>query len=183
MNLNHHCRPVLAGLLVVSLGAHSWSAETEKSLTLLEAMKVVVAPQTQVIWDITNAAQDDVGNVKADALKPGDWAKIANAARESRRALRNLLAQPRVIAAPTGKKIQDEGTAGAFGAHEVQQTIDGNPAAFAAFANQLAETMNGIVSAAGTRDAAKVGALAGQLDGVCEACHKAFWYPQQAARK
>jgi len=183
MNLKNNCRPVLAGLLLASLWAPAWAADPGKSLTLFEAMKGTVAPQTQVIWDITNAAQDDIGNVKAGALKPADWAKIARAARDSNRAVRNLLAQPRVIAAPPGKKIQDEGTAGAFGAREVQQTIDANPAAFAAFANQLVGAMNGIVAASKTQDAAKVGSLAGQLDGLCEACHKAFWYPQQAARK
>jgi hypothetical protein len=176
-------KQLLAGLLAASLGAQAVAAEPGKSLTLFDAMKDTVVPKTQVIWDITNAAQDDMGNVTADALKAGDWAKISGAARESSRAVRNLLAQPRVVTAPPGIKIQGEGAPGAFGAREVQQTIDANPAAFVAFEKQLLAAMNGIVTATKARDAEKVGSLAGELDGICEACHKVFWYPQQAPRK
>ena len=169
--------------MAASFGAQVAAAEPGKSLTLFEAMKDTVVPKTQVIWDITNAAQDDMGNVTANALKSGDWSKIASAARESSQAVRNLLAQPRVIAAPPGKKIQGEGTPGAFGAREVQKTIDANPAAFAAFSKQLLAAMDGIVAATKARDAPRVGSLAGDLDEICEACHKVFWYPQQAPPK
>jgi hypothetical protein len=181
MNIEKLRRPVFAALLAVSCGALIAAAALAKPLTLLEAMKDTVVPKSQVIWDVTNAAQDDTGNVTAKALKAGDWAKIASAAHESSEAMRNLLAQPRVLAAPPGRKIQGEGTPGAFGAREVQQTIDANPAAFAAFAKQLQTTMDGMVAATKARDAPKVGTLAGDLDEICEACHKVFWYPKQAA--
>ena len=181
MNIDTLRRPLLAALLAVSCGALAAAAAPSKPLTLFEAMKDTVVPKTQIIWDITNAAQDDTGNVTAQALKAGDWGKIASAARESSEALHNLLAQSRVLAAPPGRKIQGEGTPGAFGAHEVQQTIDANPAAFAAFAKQLQTTMDGMVAATKAHDAPKVGTLAGDLDEICEACHKVFWYPKQAA--
>jgi hypothetical protein len=181
MNIDRLRRQALTALMAASLGAHAAAAEPGKSLTVFEAMKATVAPQSQVIWDITNAAQDDVGNVTAQALKDGDWTRIANAARETSQAVRNLLSQPRVLAAPPGKKIQGEGTPGAFGAQEVQRTIDANPAAFAAFSKRLLTAMDSIVAATKARDASKVGSIAGDLDGICESCHKVFWYPQQAS--
>jgi cytochrome c556 len=33
--------------------------------------------------------------------------------------------------------------------------------------------------AANKRDAKAMGAMAGELDGACEGCHKAFWYRDQ----
>jgi hypothetical protein len=180
MNIDR-LRRTLTTLIAVSLGAHAAAAEPGKSLTLLEAMKGTVAPKSQVIWDITNAAQDDLGNVTAKALKAGDWGRIADAAGDTSQAVRNLLTQPRVVAAPPGKKIQGEGTPGAFGAAEVQRTIDANPAAFVAFSKQLLTAMDGIVAATKARDAVKVGSIASDLDGICEACHKVFWYPQQVS--
>jgi len=180
MNFYNVRKQMCAALIAASVCALATAADPAKSLTLFEAMKDTVVPKTQVIWDITNAAQDDVGNVSAKALKAGDWAKIASAAQATSGAMRSLLAQQRVIAAPPGKKIQGEGTPGAFGAREVQKTIDASPAAFAAFSKQLLAAMDGIVAATKARDAAKVGSVAGELDGICEACHKVFWYPQQA---
>jgi hypothetical protein len=176
-------RRIFATLLFASLGAQTVAAEPGRHLTLFQAMKDIVVPKTQVIWDITNAAEDDLGNVTANALKPGDWGRIAGGARAASGALRDLLAQPRVIAAPPGRKIQSEGAPGAFGAREVQQAIDGDPAAFAVFAKQLLIAFDGINAAAKVRDAVQVGSLAGQLDGICEACHKVFWYPPQATGK
>jgi hypothetical protein len=173
-------RQILAALIVASFAAQAAAAQPGKSLTLFEAMKNTVVPQSQVVWDITNAAQDDEGNVTAQALKAGDWARLASAARATSGAMQNLLAQPRVIAAPPGRKIQGEGTPGAFGAREVQQTIDANPAAFAAFAKQLLAAMDGIVAATTARNAVKVGSIAGELDEICETCHKVYWYPKQA---
>jgi hypothetical protein len=180
MNTHNLRRQMLATLLVASFGALAAATEPGKPLTLFEAMKDTVVPKSQVIWDITNAAQDDTGNVTAKALKAGDWAKIASAARESSQAVRSLLAQSRVVAAPPGRKIQGEGTPGAFGAREVQQTIDANPAAFAAFAKQLLAATDGMVAATKAHDAPRIGTLAGDLDEICEACHKVFWYPKQA---
>jgi Cytochrome C' len=174
-------RRIVATLMAASFGAHAAAAEPGKSLTVFEAMKDTVVPKSQVIWDITNAAQDDVGNVTAQALKDGDWTRIANAARATSEAVRNLLSQPRAVAAPPGKKIQGEGTPGAFGAGDVQRTIDANPAAFAAFSRKLLTAMDSIVAATQARDASKVGSIAGDLDGICEACHKVFWYPHQAS--
>ena len=73
MNIDKLRKPILIALMAASLGALAAAAQADKPLTLFEAMKDTVVPKTQVIWDITNAAQDDVGNVTAGALKAGDW--------------------------------------------------------------------------------------------------------------
>ena len=43
---------------------------------LHELMKAVVAPQTQIVWDVGNNAQDADGAPDASKLKPTDWAKL-----------------------------------------------------------------------------------------------------------
>jgi hypothetical protein len=40
-----------------------------------------------------------------------------------------------------------------------------------------------IVAAVDSRDTAALMELGGELDEACEACHTAFWYPEEAAAK
>ena len=87
----------------------------------------------------------------------------------------------RVVVAAPGVKLDGEGNPGAFGAKQVQAAIDANPAAFRAFSQALAESMDQVVSAAKTKDAVKLFNAAGGLDEVCENCHLQFWYPGEKA--
>ena len=61
----------------------------------------------------------------------------------------------------------------------IQGYIDANPAAFRAFAAAQAQHADKLAEAAKAHDAATAGELVAGLDGVCEACHSKFWYPEQ----
>jgi cytochrome c556 len=146
---------------------------------LHDLMKTIVAPQTQVVWDIGNKAMDDEGNPDASKLKPADWAKIAAAAGKVKQASQTLARADKIMAAGPGQKIDGEGNADAFGAKDVQKVLDANPKVFRAFAQQLAVSMDGVIASTQTKDAKKLADVSGGLDEVCEACHKQFWYPNQ----
>lgn len=175
-----------AGLLCVSAYAADQKpapAAAGKSPNLHELMKNVIAPQAQVIWDLGNNAQDDQGNLDPKKLKPADWAKFTSAATKTKQAAQTLATADHVMAAAPGQKIDGEGNPNAFGAKEVQKTIDAQPKAFAAFAQQLVVSMDKVLDGAAKHDAAKLAEVSGELDQLCESCHTQFWYPQQKAPK
>jgi cytochrome c556 len=162
-------------MLVAAYEVHSAAAPAD----VHDLMKNVVAVQTQVIWDVSNGAQDDKGNPDPSKLTTADWNKIIDAAGKARQASQTLAKADHVIASAPGVKIEGEGNEGSAGAKQVQAAIDKNPAEFRTDSAALATTMEQIATAAKAKDAAKVFELSGNLDQVCEACHQKFWYPAQ----
>lgn len=71
--MKHLWYAMTAGLFCVSA-----SAGEAKPPDLHALLKVVVAPQTQVVWDVGNQALGDDGSVVAAKLKPADWAKLTD---------------------------------------------------------------------------------------------------------
>ncbi len=169
---------LLAAALMV-MGAYA--ANTSVPPNLHELMKNVVAVQAQLIWDVGNRAQDDQGNPDAAKLKPTDWTRIIAAGGKVKQAAQALAQAEHVMAAAPGQKLDGEGNPGTFGAKQVQSAIDANPKVFRAFAQALGVSMDQIVAAAQTKDAAKLFDVSGRLDQVCEDCHVQFWYPEQKA--
>ena len=165
------------GLLLLS------GCERKPTVVLHDAMKDVVAPQAQIVWDVANNAQDDDGKPDPSKLTDGDWAKIADAGRKLKDQATAISDAAHLTVAPPGQKIQDEENSGASTAAQVQGFIAADPQGFAAFAKTLAEQADKFTGAAQSRDAAKLADAAGSLDQVCESCHVKYWYPQQAAGK
>jgi cytochrome c556 len=163
------------GMLVATHAVHSAAAPAD----VHDLMKNVVAVQTQVIWDVSNAAQDDQGNPDASKMTAADWNKIVAAAGKVKQASQTLAQADHVIAAAPGVKIEGEGNEGVAGAQQVQAAIDKNPAEFRTRSQALATSMDQIVAAAKAKNAAKVFEVSGVLDQVCEDCHQRFWYPGQ----
>jgi hypothetical protein len=168
---------LLTGALLV---AGAYAADSITPPNLHELMKNVVAVQTQVIWDVTNNAQDEKGDPDPSKLKPADWAKVADAAGKVKATAQKLASAPHVMAAAPGQKIDGEGsTPGAYGAKQVQKAIDANPKVLQGFAQQLSGSMDEIITGAKARNAKKVFDVAGRLDQECEGCHIQFWYPDE----
>jgi cytochrome c556 len=163
------------GMLAAAYEVHSAAAPAD----VHDLMKNVVAPQTQVIWDVSNGAQDDQGNPDASKMTAADWTKIIDAAGKVQQASQTLAKADHAIAAAPGVKIEGEGNEGVAGAKQVQAAIDKNPAEFRTRAQALATSMDQIVAAAKAKNAAKVFEVSGILDQVCEDCHQKFWYPGQ----
>lgn len=167
---------LLAGGLMF---ASAYAGSPPAAPNLHQLMKDIVAPQTQVVWDIGNQAQDDEGRIVASKLKPTDWTKIATAAGKVKQASQTLAQANHIMAAGPGQKIDGEGNPGSFGAKDVQKVLDANPKAFSAFAQQLASSMDEVIASAQSKDAAKLFDVSGRIDQVCEVCHLQFWYPNQ----
>ena len=169
---------LLAGAVLFAT-AHAANPPAPGNLHAL--MKDVVAPQTQIVWDMGNQALNDQGNPDASKLKPADWAKIAAAAGKVKQASLTLAQAEHAIAAAPGQKIDGEGNPDAFGAKDVQKVLDANPKLFRAFAQQLAVSMDEVITSTQKKNATQLADVSGRLDQVCEQCHLQFWYPNQKA--
>ncbi len=164
----------LGGALVMVAGAQAADAP----VFLYPLMKQTVAPQAQILWDVGNRAYDDDGNVNVRKVTAADWARLGGAAQAMKVAALLLAEAPKVMVAPAGTKLQDEGAPGNATAVQIQGFIDADRKDFAAHARALADVSEAFLTASRTKDGQTLADASGKLDEVCEACHIKYWYPQ-----
>ena len=150
---------------------------------LHDSMAQVVVPQSQVLWDVTNGVLNDEGVPDPAKLSDADWKKISDAATLMKERATILAEEKNVKVADEGVRIQDQDGPGASKAADVQRFIDAKPADFSAHARKLANVSDAFLVAAKHKDASKLGEASNAMDGVCEACHLEFWYPQQQTQQ
>lgn len=148
-----------------------------------QVMLTQVNPQGLALWDITNEATGDDGRIDARKLSPAQWAALLKIGQSLQDGGQKLATKGGIRAAAPGVKLQSEGEPNAAKAADVDRWIKARPAKFRALAQGLQQTGAGVVDAATRRDVKKLGDLSGKLDEVCEACHTAFWYPNQVIPK
>jgi hypothetical protein len=168
-----------AGLMMAVV--HAQAPTPSPAPTIHAAMKDVIAPQAQALWDVGNEAMDDNGNPDAKRLSAAQWAQLATAGQKVKDMSLALAMVDRPVVVAPGATIQGEGDPNSSSAKQVQGFVDANPAGFAEQARKLAAVADDFVVAAKARDAAKLGLASGNLDQVCEDCHMQYWYPQQNA--
>lgn len=166
-------------LLALALSACD-KAPTETKPTLHEVMVGVIDPIADVIWENSSKAYGDDGTGKPGKLSDADWMKIQQAARKLHAGAMSIADNPDIVATGPGVKILDEGKVPeAVTAAQVTAYIERDRAGLTSHARELSSLAQRIDSAAGGRDAATTVRLSEELDAVCEACHKRFWYPDQ----
>jgi hypothetical protein len=170
----------LAGLVAVATGVIA-ADETKANLQL--TMLTKVNPNALALWDATNKAQDDNGNLDPKKLNADAWSRIVDMGKAIEEGGKALASSNGVIAAAPGAKLQDESNPGASKAADVQRYLNAKPAEFRKHALELQKTGAGIVEAATKHDGKKLAGLSDSLDEVCESCHTIFWYPQQNGGK
>ena len=149
--------------------------------TLKTAMTNVVDPQAQILWNASNKTYKEDGSTDPTRLSEADWMAVLGAG-EKLQAQANAWASTRIVVAAPREKIRDEGNPGASNSMQVQKYIDADRQGFSAFAKLLAANAAQFVAASKRRDAAKLAEASGELEELCEACHREFWYPQLASQ-
>lgn len=149
----------------------------EGALTLNDSMKDVIAPKTQIVWDIGNKAMDSQGKPDGSKLSDDDWKQIIAAGEQVSAAAKALAGVDHLKVALPGVRIESEGDPGAWSAAEVQRAIDADPKEFRNQSMKLAIALGAMVTAAKARDAQSMLDNSNQIDSICEDCHKQYWYP------
>jgi hypothetical protein len=155
------------------------SAVPPASTTVFEAMTATLIPRSNLIWELAGNLYDDKGELDPKKLTDAQWLQLNDAAVAMGASAKALAEAASLKAAPLGVKIQNEGTAGAFGAAEVQKAMDADPTGFREHALKLAAIADEITAAAAAHDAKKTDEAGARLTDVCGACHTKFWYPNQ----
>jgi cytochrome c556 len=166
--------PVLA-----LVSACSKEAEKPAPLTFHEVMKDQVDKNADELWEISNAAIGDGAGIDAAKMDNARWDALVQRADAVQQAALAIAAMDPIVVAKPGVKISDEGTPGGHTAAMVQERATKDPQKLRDMANILAVHMGDLAKHARAHDAAKVGPMIDQLDGVCEDCHLEFWYPDQ----
>ena len=141
------------------------------------AMVAGVNPAVATIWDITNAAMDEGGELDPALMDDGAWTRLREAA-QTLEEVSQEMAAARIIRAGGPNLINGEVPAGAASRAEIQAMIDADPDGFRAEARDLAERARLLVDAARARDFAAAGHRAGEIDAPCQSCHTRYWYKQ-----
>ena len=167
----------------LAVAAAALAAEVTANANLQVTMLTKVNPQATALWNLTNDAEDDQGNIDPKKINAATWAKLLEIGKSLEEGGRTLATNGAIVVAPPGAKLQDEDGPGASKAGDVQRYLNARPAEFRKHAVALQRTGSGIVQAVTKRDGTLLTQLSNDLDQVCEDCHVVFWYPQQAAPK
>jgi hypothetical protein len=152
--------------------------------TIRELMQSMVAPSAQGLWDSVGRISDAKGTRDLEPRTPEEWAAVrrhAIALMEST----NLLLIPGRHVARDGEqtlKADDAVPGSELPPAEIEKRINATWAAWTAMAHNLHFTAGTMLDAIDKKDVARLESIGSDLDGVCESCHLAFWYPQPPAR-
>lgn len=168
---------IATSLLLASCGRQH--AALPASTTVYEAMTATIIPTSNLIWELAGNLYDDKGELDPKKLTDAQWLQLKDAAAAMGTSAKAMAETSGLKAAPPGTKIQNEGTAGAFGAAEVQKAMEADPQGFAGQSRKLAAIADEIAAAAAAHDATKTDEAGARLSEVCGACHAKYWYPNQ----
>ena len=154
-------------------------AQPAAQLSFHEIMKDKVDKNADELWDISNKAIGDRAGLDPAKMTDERWTQIAARADAVQQAALEIATLDPIVVVKPGVKISDEGIPGGHTGAEVQALMDKNPGTLRDLANALARHTGDIAKFARAHDAASIGPLIDQLDGVCEDCHLEYWYPDQ----
>jgi hypothetical protein len=160
--------------LLMSCAAVSQTAESD----LLDVREVMLGPVSESIsgiWDVGNSAMGDDGGLDGSVMEFGDWFKLEEAAVNLQGEALLMAWSENIVSAKPGTA---EGETGIVSMEDVQRYIDANPDGFRAMAQAMADNAGALAEAASQQDAETAGTLIDQLNGDCETCHSAYWYPE-----
>lgn len=146
--------------------------------SLRDLMSGLVDPAADALWNSVATISTSSGTEDRRPRTDAEWAAVRREALLLAEA-GNLLAIPgRAVVLP-GETIDGGEAPGARTADQIAASIAADPARFAAFARALQQTVEPALAAIDRRDADALFEAGGAIDEACEACHRAFWYPEK----
>ncbi len=154
----------------------SASGTQAEPLFVRDAMQEEVNPAIVAIWDVTNNAYNDDGELDAALVSADQWESLARQAGV-------LAAIGDRMAAASQLRAASEGnwTTGGYEVpmDQVQANLDADPQGYRDMATSFAALSRNVAAAAAARDLQAATDLVGQMDSECSACHQQYWYAEQ----
>ncbi len=144
--------------------------------TIQDLMDAEIDPAADFLWGSVGFVSTKDGTEDKRPRTDKDWDTVRNQAIILIEAT-NLLVLPGRIVATAGSKLDPSEVAGIEDPKDIQKAIDANQVGFITFAHGLYDAAAEILKAIDAKDVARMDAAGEKLDAACEACHRAFWYP------
>ena len=152
--------------------------------TIRELMQSMIAPSAQGLWDSVGRVSDAKGTRDLEPRSDEEWAAVRRHAVSLMESTNLLLIPGRHVARDGQQTLKaDDAVPGSeLPPAEIEKRINQNWAAWTAMAHTLHQSAASMLDAVDKKDVARLESSGSDLDGVCEACHLTFWYPQPRGR-
>ena len=150
------------------------SRPSQPKLTIQQLMDTRVDPSADALWDSVAFIASAKGEEDRRPRTPAQWDAVRRSALALLRAV-DELSVPGLRVASGDKKPGP----GELKVSSIQRLIDSDPDAFARHAEGLRSAVTKALNAIDARDADALMSAGGLIDEACEACHVAYWYPDQ----
>jgi len=173
------CIPVVLG--VIGLTTFAWTqtraapAAVRVNASIQELMDGQIDPAADALWDSVAYIASTSGVEDRQPRTDAEWRAVRAQAVKLLEGT-DLLAMPGRRVAVQPKKVGE----GELTPAEIQRRIGATRAAFVQLAGALRQTGLEALAAIDARDAPGLMAAGSQIDEACEACHVAYWYPNQS---
>jgi hypothetical protein len=144
--------------------------------TIQDLMDAEIDPAADFLWGSVGFVSTKDGTEDKRPRTDKDWDTVRNQAIILIEAT-NLLVLPGRIVATAGSRLDPSEVAGIEDPKDIQRAIDANQMGFIGYAHGLYDAAAEILKAIDAKDVARMDAAGEKLDAACEACHRAFWYP------
>lgn len=138
-------------------------------------MQAEVDRSADGVWNAVAEVSSKNGTEEHRPKTPEEWAEVRLSAITLIEAANLLVMDGRRVGAKDFPAEAD----GALDSKQIQALIDTRRAQFNAFAAALRDTSLTALAAIDAMDPDALVKAGGAIEGVCEACHLTFWYPNQ----
>jgi cytochrome c556 len=142
--------------------------------TIQDLMEGQIDPSADALWDSVAYIATEAGIEDRRPHTDEQWRAV-------RRSAVTLIETANLLYMP-GRRVAVAGTPAAFGElspAQIQRRIQADHDRFAQFARVLQEAGLKALTAIDAKDAQALMDAGGVIDEACEACHVAYWYPNQ----
>jgi cytochrome c556 len=142
--------------------------------TVQEVMNSIIDPNMDYVWNSVATISTKLGVEEKRPKTDEDWSLVRQHALVVLEASNLLLIEGRPVAAAGAStslhKVE-------LGPEEIQKTINANREGYIAYVHALHAAVSQTIAAIDAKNVELLIQHGGDVDRVCEACHKQFWYP------
>jgi hypothetical protein len=138
-------------------------------------MSAVVDPSADGVWNAVETIVTRAGTELHEPRTDQEWADTRRAALTLTEAANLLMLKDRRV----GAAYFPAEAPGALDSTAIAQRISTRRPVFDGFASALQQAGSQAIAAIDRKDPEGLTRAGGVIDGVCEGCHRVFWYPNQ----
>ncbi len=154
----------------------SASSAQADPLYVRDVMQDEVNPAIVAIWDVTNNAYNDDGELDSSLITAAQWHSMAEQAGLLAAIGDRMAAASELHAASEGNWATGEYE---VPMDQVQANLDADPQGYRDMSARFAALSRNVAAAASAMDLQAATDLVGQMDSECAACHQEYWYAEQ----